>query len=327
MPPSRSRRTSCRSRSRASSRSCCCASARSCPASSGPSRRSRARSGIAWPRSAPARRCRPCTRRSRTSARPARRCRRSASSLKLPFREIAETDRAGKTARRQAGHRACRGRQDRARPHSPAPSGIEAEATELGDGGYAWVDVLGRHAGEAEALRGGARPRSKTGYLELERRKEIAALAAKLVERLTGGETLRGARQGGRRQGREDRPPSRAAPSPQGLTQNAVQQAFALPKGGATSAPTADGKARIVLRVAEITPAPRADPGADRSPEDRADAPDAERRSGRVRCRPAGALRHHRQRGGPEAGAGHRGASSRIPSDGCAPRTGRDRKR
>ena len=44
--------------------------------------------------------------------------------------------------------------------------------------------------------------------------------------------------------------------SPPGLPQNAVQQAFALPKGGATSAPTADGKARIILRVADVIPAP-----------------------------------------------------------------------
>jgi peptidyl-prolyl cis-trans isomerase D len=43
---------------------------------------------------------------------------------------------------------------------------------------------------------------------------------------------------------------------PPGLTQNAVQQAFTLPKGGAASAPTADGKGRTILRVAEITPAP-----------------------------------------------------------------------
>ena len=63
--------------------------------------------------------------------------------------------------------------------------------------------------------------------------------------------------------------------SPPGLTQNAVQQAFALPKGGATSAPTADGKARIILRVADIIPAPAADRRADRAPQDRAGAPDA----------------------------------------------------
>jgi len=35
-----------------------------------------------------------------------------------------------------------------------------------------------------------------------------------------------------------------------------VQQAFALPKGGATSAASADGKARIILRVVDIAPAP-----------------------------------------------------------------------
>jgi peptidyl-prolyl cis-trans isomerase D len=39
-----------------------------------------------------------------------------------------------------------------------------------------------------------------------------------------------------------------------------VQQAFALPKGGATSAPTVDGKGRIVLRVADVTPAPAPTP-------------------------------------------------------------------
>jgi len=44
--------------------------------------------------------------------------------------------------------------------------------------------------------------------------------------------------------------------SPPGLSQNAVQQAFALPKGGATSAPSAGGKARTILRVADIIPAP-----------------------------------------------------------------------
>jgi peptidyl-prolyl cis-trans isomerase D len=39
-----------------------------------------------------------------------------------------------------------------------------------------------------------------------------------------------------------------------------VQQAFALPKGGATSAPTVDGKARVVLRVADVIPAPAPTP-------------------------------------------------------------------
>ena len=45
-----------------------------------------------------------------------------AESLKLPFREIAETDRAGKTERRQAGDRAAPRPPRSRRPRSPAPS-------------------------------------------------------------------------------------------------------------------------------------------------------------------------------------------------------------
>ena len=44
--------------------------------------------------------------------------------------------------------------------------------------------------------------------------------------------------------------------APQGLPRNAVQLAFTLPKGGATSALTSDGKARMILRVADVIPAP-----------------------------------------------------------------------
>ena len=40
--------------------------------------------------------------------------------------------------------------------------------------------------------------------------------------------------------------------SPPGLTASGVQQAFALPKGAASSALTADGKSRTVFKVAEI---------------------------------------------------------------------------
>jgi peptidyl-prolyl cis-trans isomerase D len=46
------------------------------------------------------------------------------------------------------------------------------------------------------------------------------------------------------------------ATSPPGLTSNAVQQAFTLPKGRAASAPTTDGRGRTIIRVAEISPAP-----------------------------------------------------------------------
>ena len=159
--------------------------------------------------------------------------------------------------------------------------------------------------------------------MEADRRKEVTALASKLVERLAKGETLEAlAKETGAKV--EKTSAVTRSTSPPGLPQNAVQQAFALPKGGATSAPTADGKARIVLRVADVVPGAPAHAGADRPPEERARAPAAAGRSGRVRRRPADALRPLRQRCGPEAGAGQRpGASSRSTSERPRPSPGR----
>ena len=95
----------------------------------------------------------------------------------------------------------------------------------------------------------------KTGAVEAERRKEIAALAAKFVERLNKGETMEAlAKEIGAKV--ERTPAITRNTAPQGLTQNAVQQAFTLPKGSATSAPSPDGKARVILSVAEVIPAP-----------------------------------------------------------------------
>jgi peptidyl-prolyl cis-trans isomerase D len=63
-------------------------------------------------------------------------------SLKLAFREIAEIDRTGKTGDgKPAIDNADAGRI--AQAAFAGSAGIEAEAAELADGGYAWVDVLG----------------------------------------------------------------------------------------------------------------------------------------------------------------------------------------
>jgi peptidyl-prolyl cis-trans isomerase D len=87
----------------------------------------------------------------------------------------------------------------------------------------------------------------------------VAALAAKYAERITAGETLETlAKEAGAKI--ETTKPVTRSTSPQGLTQNAVQQAFTLPKGGATSALTTDGKARTILRVVDVIPAPPATP-------------------------------------------------------------------
>jgi hypothetical protein len=50
---------------------------------------------------------------------------------------------------------------------------------------------------------------------------------------------------------------------PPGLTEEAIDVAFALPLGGASSAPTVDRGTRVVMKIAKITPA-GALPGADK---------------------------------------------------------------
>jgi peptidyl-prolyl cis-trans isomerase D len=178
-----------------------------------------------------------------------------AESLKLPFLEIAEIDRFGKTA---AGTPAT----DRAEAAKIAEAafagsvGLEAEGIDLPDGGYVWADVLGVTP-EKQKPFDDVKDAVKAAAMEAERRKEVTAVASKLVERLSKGESLEAlaAEAGGKV---EKTIPVTRNTSPPGLPQNAVQQAFALPKGGATSAPTVDGKARIIMRVEEITPAPPA---------------------------------------------------------------------
>ena len=173
-------------------------------------------------------------------------------SLKLPFHEIAETDRTGKTG---AGKPAIE-QTEAAKVAEAAFAGavgIEGEATDLGDGGYVWVDVQGVTP-ERQKTFEEVTAEVKAGAMEADRRKEVVALASKLVDRLAKGESMEALLKETGAKLEKTGAVTRNT-SPPGLPQNAVQQAFAFPKGGATSAPSVDGKARIILRVAEITPA------------------------------------------------------------------------
>jgi peptidyl-prolyl cis-trans isomerase D len=176
------------------------------------------------------------------------------TDLKLAFREIAAIDRAGNGP----GGKPALEHAEAARVAQAAFAGavgIEPEATDLSDGGYAWVDVLAVTTEKQKPFEA-VRAEVKAGAIEEERRKEIAAAAAKLVERLNAGESFEALAKEVSAKVEKTTPITRNT-SPQGLPSNAVQLAFTLPKGGATSALTADGKARIILRVAEIVPAPQ----------------------------------------------------------------------
>jgi len=178
-------------------------------------------------------------------------------SLHLTYREIPDMDREGKAGDGKPAIDSPEAGKI-AQAAFTGAVGLEAEATDLGDGGYAWVDVAGVTP-EKQKPFGDVKAEVKTGAIEAERRKEVAALAVKLVERLNKGETMEAlAKEIGAKV--ERTPAITRNTAPQGLTQNAVQQAFTLPKGAATSAASVDGKARIILRVAEVTPAPTPTP-------------------------------------------------------------------
>jgi peptidyl-prolyl cis-trans isomerase D len=176
-----------------------------------------------------------------------------AEELKLPFQEIAAVNRTGKTAE---------GKPAIASPDAgriveavfAATPGIETDPIELGDGGVAWFDLLGVTPDRERAF-DEVSAAVRTSFMEDERRKEVASVVAKQVDGLKPGEGLEKVAKalGGKIERtapikRTDRPPA-------GLTPDIIQQAFAMPKGGIASMPTADGKSRTIFRVADIVAA------------------------------------------------------------------------
>jgi peptidyl-prolyl cis-trans isomerase D len=135
-----------------------------------------------------------------------------------------------------------------------AQQGVEADAVELADGGYAWLDVLGVTA-EKERAFDDIKVEAKTRWLEVEKAKTLSEVAAKFVERAIKGESFEAiAKDAG---GKVEKTPAVSrTTSPQGLTADAVRQAFVLPKGAASSSATADGKTRSIFRIADVTPTP-----------------------------------------------------------------------
>ena len=180
-----------------------------------------------------------------------------AEKLKLPFLEIADIDRTGKTA----DGKPAVAEADAAKVAQAAFSGnagIEAEAVELADGGYAWVDVL-QVTPEQQKTFPEVAAEVKTQFLDQQRRSEVSSLATKFVDRLNQGEAFEAVAIAADAKAENTNPVTRST-SPPGLTANAVQQAFTLPKGRAASAPTTDGKGRSIIRVSEIIPAPAPTP-------------------------------------------------------------------
>ena len=176
-----------------------------------------------------------------------------AELLGLPFREIAGTDRSGKAADGKPTLDGPDAQRILAAAFG-ATVGVEIEAQELRDGGYAWVDVRSivpeKQKPFEEAIE-----EVKTVWTDNEKRKAMSDIAGKLVERAKKGEPFEALAQevGGKVE--TSKPFKRYGGAP-GLPETAVQQAFVVPKGGAAWAASPDGKSRFVLKIIDVTPAP-----------------------------------------------------------------------
>lgn len=134
--------------------------------------------------------------------------------------------------------------------------GLEAEASQLGDGGYAWVDVLGVTPAKQKTL-DDVKEEAKTLWLAADKQRQITDAAGKFVERLSTGETLEAiAKELGAKV--EKTTAFTRATSPQGLSSAAVQAAFARPKGSVQASASVDGASRALIRVADVIAAPAA---------------------------------------------------------------------
>ncbi len=129
-------------------------------------------------------------------------------------------------------------------------SGLDRDAIELTDGGFGWVHTAGVTAPRQKPFEEVEADVRKL-YMTTERSRLMRELTQKLAERITAGEAMAAiATELGAKL--EKTPPITRTTAPQGLTEPAVKQAFALPVGRGGHTDTADKNGRTVLRVAEI---------------------------------------------------------------------------
>lgn len=180
-----------------------------------------------------------------------------AAALKVKLVEIADADRSNKApdGTTALDHPDATGIIDAAFSSSV---GFDNEAIELPNSeGYAWIHVDAVSEPKQKPFEE-VKADAKQVAIDAERNRLLTELAAKLVDRLKAGEAMdKVAADAGAKPEKTDPAITRSI-EPQGLTKDAVAQAFTLPKGGAGSAATANGKSRVVFRVAEITPAGKA---------------------------------------------------------------------
>lgn len=177
----------------------------------------------------------------------------AAEELKLPFVDVAAVDRQsmtpeGKPALDMPGADAI------VAAGFESEVGVEHDAIDLADGGYAWVDLKGVTPPKQKTFEE-VKDAVKASVMAAEKQRLVVELAAKLVERADKGEAMAtlAAEAGGKLDTASE---ITRRTLPQGLTKAAVTLAFGLAKDKAGTTDTEDKSSRIVLKVTAIKPAP-----------------------------------------------------------------------
>jgi peptidyl-prolyl cis-trans isomerase D len=179
-----------------------------------------------------------------------------AEEQKLPLQELAGLTRTAKTADGKAliSHTDAPRIADAVFAATP---GVETEIIELSDGGFAWFELLDVTPERQKAFEE-VKAEVKAAFMEDERREAIAGLVAKQLAERKPGEGLERIAKALNAKVERTAPLKRTDAPPTNLTPSVLKQAFELAKGDAGSAPTLDGKGRIVFRVADVVAAPEA---------------------------------------------------------------------
>lgn len=175
-----------------------------------------------------------------------------ADAMKLPYKEIAASDRNGLAPDGKPALESADLRKIMETVFSPDASGDQT-AAELADGSYAWINNLATEAPKQKAFEE-VKDQVKAQYMAAERTRLVGELAAKLVERVNNGEAMTALEPAAGNTVQKTDAVTRNT-VPQGLSESAVAQAFLLQAGKAGSAESNDRQTRTVIRVVEITPA------------------------------------------------------------------------
>jgi peptidyl-prolyl cis-trans isomerase D len=178
-----------------------------------------------------------------------------ADSMKLTFKEIPATDATGLGLDGKPVLETPDLRKIVSRAFAPDSSNDDA-GIELGDNGFAWVNVLSTDAPKQKPY-DQVKDQVKSDYMSSERHRLIDELAKKLAGRVNAGEPMTAIESEAKNKVEKTDAITRKT-IPPSVSQGVVTQAFALAKGKAGFGPSPDNATETVFKVADVIPAPAA---------------------------------------------------------------------